>query len=76
MVHGSKKVRERGILMDSVKTFIDSHYLIVGLILCIGFILTDKYLMPEELKHGNGEIQTVKGLWLWAKEKFSRFSEK
>lgn len=54
--------------MDGMVAFVREHSFIIGVILAIGFILSEKYLMPEDMKFGRGEIRTVKSLWKWTKE--------
>lgn len=58
--------------MDGMVAFVREHSFIIGVILAIGFILSEKYLMPEEMKFGRGEIRTVKSLWKWTKEKVGK----
>lgn len=58
--------------MDGIIAFVNDHFLIIGIFLAIGFILSEIYLMPEDMKFGQGEIRTVKALWKWTKEKVGK----
>ena len=52
-------------MFSGIRSFVSEHYLLLGLILFAGFILSDRYLMPEAMRSGKSEIQTFKALWHW-----------
>ena len=45
--------------------FLSEHYLLLGLFLTVGFVLSEMYLIPEDMRMGKGEVRSVKELWSW-----------
>lgn len=58
--------------MEGLVSFFREHYLMVGFFLAVCFCLSERYLMPEGTKMGQGEIRTVKGLWEWCRKKMGK----
>ena len=55
--------------MESLKAVIDKYYLFIGLILLVAFVLSERYLMPDGMKFGSGDVNNLKGLLNWFQQK-------